>query len=471
MNRTAGPPDLDLCFLSLAELSRLVAARTVSPSDIVDALLKRITAFNGTLNSYVTVCAQAARAAAVAVERDLRAGHRRSPLHGLPIAHKDIVWTKGVRTTAHSRALADFVPTENATFVDRLEQRGMILLGKTNTGEFACGTTDIFGTPKNPWSMARYTGGSSNGSANAVAAGLAIAATGTDTGGSVRVPASFCGVVGLKPTYGRISRKGVIPLSWSMDHVGTLTRTVADAALLLEHMAGHDPLDRTSSRRPVPSFAAQLEEPVKGLVIGLPRKHFYEGLHPDVDRSIRAALDQLEGLGVRLEEIALEGAGDLEFVGPLLYRVEAFAQHAERLRERGRDYGRRARQKIAAGAFFSSADYLQAAQIREKWNRSVERLLRRVDAIVTPTLPFPAFPIETQSAGPPDTSWGTRHFNMSGHPALTVPCGFSSEGLPIGMQIVGNMFDEKVVLAIAHAFQQVTDWHHRRPPVGEGAAA
>jgi aspartyl-tRNA(Asn)/glutamyl-tRNA(Gln) amidotransferase subunit A len=455
----------------LTELSRLVAARTVSPVEIVDALLARIGALNGSLASYVTVCEDTARTKAATAERDLRAGRRRGPLDGLPIAHKDIVWTKGVRTTAHSRALADFVPTDSATFVDRLERQGMILLGKTNTGEFACGTTDLFGTPTNPWSATRYTGGSSNGSANAVAAGLAIAATGTDTGGSVRVPASFCGVVGLKPTYGRVSRKGVITLSWSMDHVGTLTRTVSDAALLLEHMAGYDPLDRTSSRRPVPSYAVHLVDPVKGRVIGIPRKHFYESLHPEVDRALRTALNHLEELGAHLEEIALEGSGDLEFVGPLLYRVEAFAQHARRLRERGQDYGRRARQKIAAGAFFSAADYLQATQIRETWNRNLEGVLRRVDAIVTPTLPFPAFPIETQSAGPPDTSWGTRHFNLSGHPAITVPCGFSSDGLPIGMQIVGNLFDEKGVLAIAHAFQQMTDWHQRRPPVGEKVGA
>lgn len=456
-----------LPFHSIGELSVLIATRQISPVDVVTTLLSRIERLNSTLASYITVCAAEAVAAARAAERDIIHGKYRGPLHGIPIAYKDIIWTKGVRTTAHSRALADFVPAEDATHVHRLSAAGMILIGKTNTGEFACGTSELFGNPRNPWSLNHYTGGSSNGSANAVAAGLAVAATGTDTGGSVRVPASFCGVVGLKPTFGRVSRHGIIPLSWTMDHVGTLTRTVDDAALMLTAMSGYDPLDPSSATVPVPDFRAGLERGIRGLTVGIPREHYFDGLHPDVERAVHAALDVLRAEGVQVVPVHLPRAGDLAAAAPLMYRAEAYVLHAERLRRRAADYGRRARQKICSGAFFTAAEYHQAAQLRRLWCDELRSVLQHVDAIVTPTVPYPAFTLQLQEAGPPDTSWGTRQFNMSGHPAITVPCGFSGEHLPIGLQIAGRTFDELTILRLAHVYQKLTDWHTRRPRLDE----
>jgi aspartyl-tRNA(Asn)/glutamyl-tRNA(Gln) amidotransferase subunit A len=344
----------------------------------------------------------------------------------------------------------------------------MILLGKTNTTEFACGTMDVFGVARNPWDPARYTGGSSAGSGSALAAGMAPAATGSDTGGSIRVPASFCGVVGLKPTYGRVSRYGLIPLAWSMDHVGPMARTVADCALLLGVMAGHDPSDPTSARAPVPDFTDGLEAGVRGAMLGVPRQHFFEALDPEVEAALNAALRHLEDLGARVEPVDLPLAGHVPGPGGILIMAEAYGLHAERLRERAADYGTRTRRRIASGACYTSGEYEAAVRVRAVWTRQAEQALRRVDAIVTPTLPHAAFPVEVQSAGePPDTSWGTRHFNLSGHPALTLPCGFTAAGLPIGMQLAGRYFDEAALFRIAHAYEQSTPWHSRRPALPE----
>lgn len=461
----AGIVAADLAYAPLTELGRLLDARKVSPVEIVRAALERIERYNGRLASYITVCGEAALAAARRAEQEITAARgRRTPLHGLPIAHKDISLTKGVRTTAHSRCLIEHVPDHDATHVRRLADAGMIMLGKTNTTEFACGTMDLFGMARNPWDPSRYTGGSSAGSANALAAGMAPAATGSDTGGSIRVPASFCGIVGLKPTYGRVSRYGLIPLSWSMDHVGPMARTVADCALLLSTMAGHDPLDPTSARTPVPDFTDGLDAGVRGVVLGVPKQHFYEGLDPEVDAAVRAAFRHLEGEGARLESIDLPLAGHIVGPGGILIMAEAYGLHARRLRERAADYGDRTRRRIASGACYTSGEYEGAMRVRVAWTRQAARALERVDAIVTPTLPYPAFSVEVQKAGePPDSSWGTRHFNLSGHPALSLPCGFTAAGLPIGMQLAGRYFDEATLFRIAHAYERSTPWHDRRP--------
>ncbi|HEV2282179.1 MAG TPA: amidase [bacterium] len=462
--------DHDLAYRSLTDLGRLLDRREVSPVDIVQAVLGRIERYGGRLASYITVCGEAALSEARAAEQEIaRAGRRRGRLHGLPIAHKDVSLTRGVRTTAHSRCLLEYVPDRDATHVRRLREGGMILIGKTNTTEFACGTLDLFGVHRNPWDLGRYAGGSSGGSAAALAAGLAVAATGSDTGGSIRVPASFCGVVGLKPTYGRVSRNGLVPLSWSMDHVGPMTRTVADCALLLNAMAGHDPVDPTSARTPVPDFTDGLDAGTRGVVLGVPRQHFYEGLDPEVDAALRAALRELESLGARLEPVDLPLAPYVTAPGGILIMAEAFGLHAARLRERAADYGTRTRRRIVSGGCYTSGEYEAAARFRVAWTRELASVLERVDAVVTPTLPHPAFPVETQLGEPPDTSWGTRHFNMSGHPALTVPCGFTAAGLPVGMQLAGRYFDEASLFRIAHAYEQATSWHTRRPPL-EAAA-
>jgi aspartyl-tRNA(Asn)/glutamyl-tRNA(Gln) amidotransferase subunit A len=458
----------DLAFMSVAELSSHIGRRAVSPVDVVKALLDRIDRHDRALKTYITVTRDRALAEARAAEQAITRGRRRGPLHGIPISHKDISWTKDVRTTAHSKTLLDFVPLQDATHVRRLADAGMVLLGKTSTTEFASGDMIEFGMTANPWDLARYAGGSSGGSASALSAGLAVAATGSDTGGSIRCPSSFCGIVGLKPTYGRVSRFGVIALSWSQDHAGPMTRTVRDCAMLLGAMSGHDPLDPTTARVPVPDFTIGIDRGVKGLVIGVPQGHYQRGLEPDVEMAVRAAYRTFERLGARLEPVELPRSGELSEVGALLVMAEAFMVHATRLREQGHDYGPRCRRRIGGGAFYTAAEYQQALQLRRLWVEEVDAALQSVDAMVMPTLPFPAITIDHQLAGPPDTSWGTRQFNLSGHPAVSIPCGFTGAGLPVGLQVVGKAFDESMVFRVAHAYEQATNWHLRRPPLREG---
>ncbi len=462
----------ELPFLSVSELSGLIARKKVSPVEVVTGLLDRIDRFDAVLHAYITVCRETAMDAARRAERAIVAGRRRGPLHGIPISVKDISWTRGVRTTAHSRTLLDYVPEHDATHIARLARAGMILLGKTNTTEFANGGLDLFGIPHNPWSLVHYTGGSSAGSANGLAAGLAVAATGSDTGGSIRVPASFCGIVGLKPTYGRVSRYGVIPLSWSLDNAGPMARTVRDCAMLLGAMAGYDRLDPSSARVPVPDFAAGLGKRLKGLILGVPQQHYYEGLEPDVGRLIRAALRELEHLGARLEPVNLPRAGRLEPAYQVIISVESFAAHAARMRTRAADYSVRSRRRIACGAFYSAAEYQHALQIRRLWVAELDQVLQGVDALVTPTLPYPAFTVEAQRTGsPPDSSWGTRQFNLSGHPAISIPCGFTGDGLPVGLQFAAKAFEEAMLFRVAHAYEQATPWHQRRPALKEAQHA
>ncbi len=456
-----------LPFRSITELADLIGRREISPVDLVEALLKRIERLNPQLNSYITVCADSALEAAGKAEQSIQASGPSTPLHGIPIVHKDNLWTRGVLTTAHSKILADFVPKRDATPVARLAAQGMILLGKTNTTEFACGDMAEYGPTRNPWDLGRFSGASSGGSASALAAGLAVAATGSDTAGSIRAPASMCGVVGVKPTYGRVSRYGLDPLSWSMDNVGPMTRTVADAALLLTAMSGYDPLDPKTSRRPVPDFTSELGPDLTGLRLGISKTYFFEGLEPEVERAALSALEQFEALGAELREVALPSAGDLAACGNVLVMSEAFGRHAERLRAHASDYGPKARRRIGAGAFCSAAEIEHAAQLRAAWNLELAGGMREVDALITPTLPATAFSLETQLAGPPDTSWATRHFNLSGYPALTLPCGFDAAGLPIGLQVAAKPFQESTMFRVAHAYEQATEWHERRPETPE----
>jgi aspartyl-tRNA(Asn)/glutamyl-tRNA(Gln) amidotransferase subunit A len=459
----------DIAWLPLSALSRLVEKRQVSPVEIVQALLDRIDRHNGVIRSYITVCSDRALDEARLAEREIGAGRHRGPLHGLPIAHKDVSMTRGVRTTAHSRVLLEFTPDHDATHVARLAAAGMILLGKTNTNEFACGTSELFGVAHNPWDVTKYAGGSSGGSANALAAGLAVAATGSDTGGSIRVPSCFCGIVGLKPTYGRVSRYGLIPLSWTMDHIGPMARSVSDCALLLSVMAGHDAHDPTTAARAVPDFSAALDSGVSNLVLGVARQYFCEGVHPEVETAVAAALRELEAQGARVEPVDLPHAADVAAASRVLSTIESFAAHADSLRRDAPRYGARARQRIAAGAFYPAGDYQIAVQVRELWIQELSAAFERVHALVMPTVPFPAFDIETHLTSPPDTGWGTRHFNFSGHPAVSLPCGFTGDGLPIGLQIVGRWFDEATLFRIAHAYEQAAGWRTRRPALDQEA--
>jgi aspartyl-tRNA(Asn)/glutamyl-tRNA(Gln) amidotransferase subunit A len=456
----------ELAFFTISKLSFLLDKRALSSTEIVGTFLRRINTYDARLHSYITVCHESALRAARDIDSDVIGRSRKGHLHGLPIAHKDVSATRGVRTTAHSRPLMGFVPREDATHVNRLSTAGMILLGKTNTQELACGGMEIFGIPRNPWNPNYYAGGSSGGSATAIAAGLALAATGSDTGGSIRIPAAMCGIVGLKPTYGRVSRFGLIPLSWSMDHVGPMTRNVRDCALLLKVMAGYDKRDLSSTPAPVPDYEGYLEKDIKGLVLGIPQEHFYEGLDAEVDALVRRMLRTLESLGARLEQVSLPMARDLAAVCHVITSVEEFCLHRRSLRANSLDLSVRARRKIARGAFFDASEYHQATQLRQMWINQLDSVLHHVDALVVPTLPFPPYLVEVQRGGkPPDISRNTRHFNLSGHPALSVPCGFTSLGLPVGVQMVGKWLDEGTLFRVGAAYEAATHWNKMRPPL------
>ncbi len=459
MNRT----DDDLAYLGIGELHAAYARGDTSPVEVVEAYLARLDAYDGALRSHVTICRDAVRVAARRAETEIRRQGPRGPLHGVPLSHKDNLWTRGVRTGCHSRTSFDSVPDQDATAVARLNEAGALLLGKTNTTEFACGDQDVFGDTPNPWGAALHSGASSAGSASAVAAGLTAGATGSDTGGSIRAPAALCGVVGVKPTYGRVSRHGLVPLAWSMDHVGPMTRRVADAAAMLQAMAGRDPRDPTSDPRPVPDYAAALTERLPGVRVGVPVGYFFDGLEPDVDAAVRVALKVFEDLGARLVPVHLPSAGDLAAAGSLLSMWEAFGLHAATLRREGGAYGRKARAQIGAGGFHTSADVAHALQLRARWAHEVARAFADVDVLVTPTLPYTSVGRDTWIAGPPDTSWGTRAFSLTGHPALTLPCGFDRAGLPVALQIAAHRFDEATMFRVGHAFEQATPWHARRP--------
>jgi aspartyl-tRNA(Asn)/glutamyl-tRNA(Gln) amidotransferase subunit A len=456
-----------LGFTPLADFAALFAARQLSPVDLVRALLSRIEAENQLLRAYVTVCPELALRQAQAAERAFGHGHAGAPLLGIPIAHKDVIFTAGVRTTAHSRSLLDFVPQYDAAVVRSLAEAGMALLGKTNTTEFAFGDMAIFGTARNPWRMTHYTGGSSAGSAGAVAAGLAIAATGTDSLGSIRIPASFCGVVGLKPTYGLVSRFGIAPLGWSLDHVGPITRTVRDAALLLNVMAGPDPRDPESVGRPHEDFSAKLEAGVGGAVLAVPEWALTAEVHPETAACVRAALSEFERLGARVESFPLQHPSELVPVGRLLLMVEGFAAHRQRLQKAAALYGPRVRRRLSTGALFTAVQYQQALRVRHAFAAEVDRVLLRTDALVTPTVPFPAFSVEAQEHNPPENAAFTCPFSLSGHPALSIPCGFTRDGLPVGLQLIGKRFGEAALFGLAHAYEDAVKWYRRRPPTAQ----
>jgi aspartyl-tRNA(Asn)/glutamyl-tRNA(Gln) amidotransferase subunit A len=466
----------DLFWASMTELAHLIATKAVSPVDVVRAHLDRIAALDGGLRAYITVCGDSALQAARAAEAALMAGGPVGPLHGVPYALKDLYDTAGVRTTGGSRIFADRVPPADATVVRRLADAGAILLGKLNMVEFAYGPEGLnshYGHPRNPWDTAthRMAGGSSSGSAVAVAAGLAPGALGSDTGGSIRIPAALCGITGLKPTYGRVSRAGVLPLAWSMDHVGPMTRTAADGALLLGVMAGYDPADPSTSVLPVPDYLAALSGDVRGLRVGLLRGFFLEGATPAVRAAVEAAAVTLAGAGavvdeVKLERMDLAAAGSLAIVG-----AEALAYHAERLRTRAAEYDPDIARRLRVSAFIGGAHYVRAQQVRVLVRDEVDAALARRDVLLAPSTPMVAPAVDERQAvlgdGPSDIRSAlirfTRPFNFSGHPACAVPCGVTEGGLPIGLQLVGRPFDEATVLRVADAFQRLTNFHNRRP--------
>ncbi|MFI5340215.1 MAG: amidase [Candidatus Methylomirabilales bacterium] len=467
-------PD-ELTRLSIAEAGEQIRRRALSPVELTRAYLDRIQRQDGDRLVYITVLQAQALAAANAAEQEIARGGYRGPLHGIPIALKDLVMTRGIRTTCGSRILREWVPDADATVATRLIAAGAILLGKLNMHEFAYGPTGVnphYGTPKNPWDHARMPGGSSSGSGVAVAAGLTAGALGTDTGGSVRIPASLCGIVGLKPTYGRVSRAGVIPLAWSLDHVGPMTRTVADAALLLQAMAGRDPADPSTADVPVPDYRRALEGGIRGLRLGLAKDLFFERVDPEVRAAVLGAAGSLEALGASVEEVPLP---KIPHAGPASFAIiaaEATAYHEPYLKSRAAEYGADVRARLTSGQFVLATQYLKAQRARQVIRAEMDAALRQVHALFFPTTPIPAPPLEahevTVDGLTEDVRWWlvrcTRPINVTGHPALSVPCGFTVDGLPIGLQLVGRYFDEATLLRIGHAYEAVSPAKGCRPP-------
>jgi len=391
-----------------------------------------------------------------------------SPLLGIPIGYKDIYATRGILTTGGSALLADWIPDEDSTCVTRLQRAGAVMLGKLITHEFAFGIQfpgHRFPAARNPWDLERMPGGSSSGSGVALAAGMAFGALGSDTGGSIRGPASLCGIAGLKPTYGRCSRAGVLTLSWTLDHTGPMARTVEDCAYLLQALAGYDAADPASSREPVPDYVAPLGRGVRGLRVGVPREYFFEGIDPEVEKGFEQALATLRQLGATVEDVqipSIQSAG--AFMAIML--AEAFAYHERDLREHPERFGELLRERLTAGALITGSEYVQAQRIRARLLADMSAVLRRVDVLATPTSPKPAPTFAT--VYDPDYGFprgNTGPFNMTGLPSLAVPCGFTATGLPISIQISGRPFDETTVLRVGHTYEQATDWHKRHPSV------
>lgn len=468
--------ELEISYMSAGDLSRLVSKKEVSPVEIVDAHLSRIQATEPVLNSFITLMAEEARGSARQAEREIQAGKYRGPLHGIPVGLKDLYNTRGVRTTSGSRIFDNFVPAEDCTVAVRFREAGAILLGKLNMHQFALGPTGEnpdYGHMHNPWNPEMVSGGSSGGSGSAVAAGQCTIATGSDTGGSIRIPAALCGIVGLKPTYGLVSRYGLTPLSWSLDHPGPMVRTVEDAALAMNAIAGYDPKDVASANVTVPDYTESLTEDIRGLRIGVPKEYFEAPLDPEVRQSVQNALSQFESMGAEVREVSFPMFEQSQAISTAVLLAEAAAYYRDIVEKDGDKVYEPVRLRLQAGLFISAADYLRAQQARSLFDRETRKLLKEVDLLAGPTEPVtaPKLLAGTVIAGEQEIgtvgalTQYTRPFNINGFPAISVPCGFSNSGLPIGLQLAGRPFDETTVLKAAYAYERATDWHKRRPDI------
>ena len=469
--------------LTLAEAAELLQRGDVTSVELVQACLDRITRLDATVLACVTVMGEVALEQAAIADRQLRQRGRGADnaLLGIPLGIKDLMETRGVRTTGGSRVLLDWIPDTNAAVVTKVMGAGAILLCKTNTHEFAFGT--VTAPTRNPWNIAHIPGGSSGGSAVAVATGECLAALGTDTGGSIRIPAAACGVTGLKPTYGLVSRAGILPLSWSLDHAGPIARSVEDCALLLDVLAGNDPDDPDSVEVPLLDYRAALadgrapEDAVRGTRIGVPAGYFFRHLDGDVESSVRDAIARFEELGATVHEVEIPAViDDLFEVYRAIQKPEAYTFHHDKgwLDTRAERYSPTVLKNILAGGDYSASDYIRAQQARRTFREAMREAMRSVDVLMTPTLPVPARRIDEVDTpllwdGKPEPAGEalryTFPFNLTGQPALTVPCGFSTTGLPIGLQLVAGQFGEPTLLRLGHAYQRVTDWHRRVPPL------
>jgi len=481
-----------LAALSIEALGARFRDGSATPSAAAHDYLARIEALDPKVRAFMTVTPDVALAQAAEADARFKAGAPRGSLDGVPIALKDVLCTRGIRTACGSKILESFVPPYDATVVRRLQEAGTVLLGKLNMDEFAMGSStenSAFFTTRNPWDLGRVPGGSSGGSAAAVAADLAAATFGTDTGGSIRQPAAFCGNVGLKPTYGRVSRYGLVAFASSLDQIGPFTKTVADAALVLRVIAGADPMDSTAAAVPVPDYRAALAGGVAGLHIGIPREYFIDGMDPEVERAVRAAVDVLRGLGAKTEEVSLPhteyGLAAYYLIGPAeassnLARYDG-VKYGLRLpgardviemesRTRAAGFGREVKRRIMLGTYALSAGYYdeyygQALRVRTLVARDFQTAFQTVDAIVAPTTPGVAFKIGEKED--PLQMYLNDVFtiptSLAGLPGVSLPAGFTLAGLPIGLQVIGKAYDEATVLRVAHAYERATDWHTRKP--------
>jgi Asp-tRNA(Asn)/Glu-tRNA(Gln) amidotransferase A subunit family amidase len=455
--------------LTIAEAARLIRQRELSPVELVDSRLERIERLDGQLHSFIWLLADEARRDAKAAEAEITGGRLRGPLHGIPIGLKDIYETAGVATTGHSKVMRDHVPLTDAFSVTMLRQAGAIVMGKLATHEFALGgpSFDLPWPPaRNPWDTSRFTGGSSSGTGAAVAAGLVLGGTGSDTGGSIRGPAAYCGLAGIKPTYGLISRAGILPLAFSLDHAGPLAWTAEDCAILLQAMAGHDPADPGSAKCPIPEYRNALNGDVKGLRIGLVR-HFYErdNVVNDATRSaIDGAARAFEGLGCLVREVTLSPLADWAACGMMIMQAEAYAIHEHHLKTRFTDYGEIFRDRMALAGLVTAADYVQALRRRRELIDELDHAMADLDLVMTAAAPSEAPKIdEVPKFSILERPSLTIAFNVTGSPAMSVCCGYTEAGLPLSFQIVGKRFADATVLRAAHAYEQATPWRGRRP--------
>ena len=462
----------ELPFLTVAELARLIESREVSPVEVTQAYLDRIDSLDFKFNSYLAVSRREALAAARDAEAAITRGDYLGPMHGIPVAVKDQFWTKGIRTTGGTRILADFVPDEDATIIANLKRSGAVLLGKTNMTEFAMGAGfERFSPPRNPWNLDRRTGGSSGGSGSATAAFLCATSLGEDTGGSIRFPATWCGLVGHRPTWGLVSRYGVMTGVWSMDTAGPISRTVEDAAITLTAIAGRDERDPYTSNRPVPDFRAGLNGDINGLRIGLITEQIdEETTAADTRDAVLRALGVLGELGAVVEEVSIPLTAHGAVLSQIPLVVEPAFNMKEWVRDRLQDYGHNNRIGLLTGSIFPAQAYYKAQKLRTMFRNQVQEALERYDVLVTPTSSVAAQPIvedpvrTSKEDAAPLGYLQTRTFNMASAPAVSLNCGFSEEGLPIGLQIGGRPGADQTVLNVAYAFEQATDWHNRRPP-------
>ncbi len=482
--------------LTLRELQERFTKGEVTACEIVQAYTLRLNQLEPKVRAYITPTKEAALVQAEALDEKLKGWRRTMPLMGMPVAVKDNICTQGVLTTCASRMLGNFVPPYDASVIARLRGQSYLLLGKTNLDEFAMGSStenSAFGPSRNPWNLSRVPGGSSGGSAAAVAADLCAAALGSDTGGSIRQPAACCGVVGLKPTYGRVSRFGLVAFASSLDQIGPITKDVADAAMLLGVIAGHDPLDSTSANLPVPDYAKALKKKdFKKLKVGVPREYFAEGLDPEVEQAVQAAIEEIKQLGAEVKEIALPRTDAAIATYYLIATAEASSNLARydgvkyglRSKETGNlldmymktrqeGFGPEVKRRIMLGTYALSAGYCdafygKAQAVRTLIRQDFEAAFREVDLIVTPVMPTPAFKLGEKSEDPLQMYLSdiyTISVNLAGNPAIAMPCGFSKAGLPIGLQLIGRPFEEETLLRGAHAYEQVTNWRAKRPNI------